>query len=92
MVVAQRSGQRACGFFSGRSPVKTRSFDHGETGNLLEYPNVTPRLGMLYSHDKSLIGPLTSTLGIEDMYDLIEVVLIDSHNDRVLAKARREDG
>ena len=46
---------------------------------------------MLYSHDKSLIGPLTSTLGIEDMYDLIEVVLIDSHNDRVLAKARRED-
>ena len=45
---------------------------------------------MLLSRDKALIGPLTSTLGLEDLYDLIEVMTIDAFNDRVLAKIRRE--
>jgi hypothetical protein len=46
---------------------------------------------MLISHDKSLIVPLNTTLGLEDMYDLIEIIRVDAHNDRVLAKLRREE-
>lgn len=56
----------------------------------VEYPNVSPRIGFLLSHDKSLAEPLGSTLSIQDMYDLIEVVLIDAHNDRNRAKRNRE--
>jgi len=35
-----------------------------------------------------LIAALSSTLGLEDMYDLIEVLQIDAHNDRILRKIR----
>jgi hypothetical protein len=52
---------------------------------------VPPRLGMLISQDKSLLGPLSTTLGLQDMYDLIEVTLIDAHNDRVVAKSRKPE-
>jgi hypothetical protein len=56
----------------------------------VEYPNVSPRIGFLLSHDKSLAEPLGSTLSIQDMYDLIEVVLIDAHNDRIRDRRNRE--
>ena len=46
---------------------------------------------MLISREKSLIGPLTSTLGLEDLYDLIEIATIDAHNDRVLDKIRKAE-
>ncbi len=44
----------------------------------------------MISHDKSLIGPLSSTLGLEDMYNLLEVIQVDAHNERVMDKWRRE--
>lgn len=44
---------------------------------------------MLLSHDKSLIGPLTQTLSLRDMYDLLEVIQVDAYNDRVLQKLRK---
>lgn len=44
---------------------------------------------MLISRDLSLIVPLTSTLGLRDMYDLIEVVTVDAHNDAMMRRAAR---
>jgi hypothetical protein len=52
--------------------------------DLLDYVNVPPSIGMALSHDPSLIEPLTTTLGLEDLFDIIEVVLIDAHNKRKL--------
>lgn len=46
---------------------------------------------MLISREKSLIGPLGTTLGLEDLYDLVEVVLVDAHNDRVIEKIRKRN-
>jgi len=43
---------------------------------------------MLLSREPGLIGPLTTTLGLEDMYDLLEVAQVDAHNDRILRKIR----
>lgn len=57
---------------------------------LAEYPNVSPGIGFLLSHDKSLAGPLNTVLGLEDMYDLIEVVLTDAFNDRLVEKRNRD--
>ena len=58
---------------------------------LVEYPNASPGIGFLLSHDKSLAGPLSTVLGLEDMHDLIEVVLVDAFNDRLVAKRRKDE-
>jgi len=51
--------------------------------------NVPPTIGALLSADKSLVGPLTTTLGLEDAWDLLEVMQVDAHNERLLARARQ---
>jgi hypothetical protein len=47
-------------------------------------------LGMAISADPGLIGPLSSTLGLEDLWDIVEVRMVDAYNARLIAKARRE--
>ncbi len=46
---------------------------------------------MAMSADKSLIGPLSSTLGLEDLHDVLEVLRVDAHNREVLRKAAEEE-
>ena len=41
---------------------------------------------MAYSLDKSLVGPLNTVLGIEDLHDVLEVAMIDAHNRRIVEK------
>ena len=53
--------------------------------------NVPPTIGFVLSFDKSLIGPLSTTLGLEDLHDLIEVITVDAHNARVVEANRRKD-
>jgi hypothetical protein len=46
---------------------------------------------MALSHDKSLAGPLSTVLGLEDLHDILEVILVDAHNRRIIEKrAKRE--
>ena len=91
MVAARPGGQRAHKFFLSRRPLPARVFDHVEgPGGLVDYPNVPPGIGFLISRDPSLLAPLSTTLGLEDMYDLIEVALVDACNDRAIDKWRRD--
>lgn len=46
---------------------------------------------MVISHDKSLIGPLSSILSTEDLWDIWEIIVVDGHNARVIAKNRVRD-
>lgn len=46
---------------------------------------------MLISRNPALLGPLSTTLGLEDLYDLVEVALVDAHNDRVIEKIRKRN-
>lgn len=55
-------------------------------GSLIEYPNVPATIGMVLSRNPVLIGPLSESLGVEDLHDLIEVMLVDMHNARVVAR------
>lgn len=57
--------------------------------------NLSPKIGALISKDPALLVQLTTTLGLEDLYDLIEVMAIDNYNDRVVErfnKAKQDRG
>ncbi len=49
--------------------------------------NVPPSIGAAISVDKSLAAPLSSTLSLEDLYDILEVIEVDDENQRRIAKA-----
>lgn len=50
--------------------------------------NVPPKIGAALSRDLRLIEPLSSTLGVEDLEDILEVMTIDAHNAKIAAKLR----
>jgi hypothetical protein len=46
---------------------------------------------MAISGDFALLGPLSETLSVEDLHDILEVKRVDAHNARVIAKARERE-
>lgn len=61
-------------------------------GGLAEYVNVPRAIGAAISGNLALLGPLSTTLGLEDLYDILEVKQVDGHNARVWREWRdRED-
>jgi hypothetical protein len=55
-------------------------------GSFAEYVNVPATIGEAISGNFGLLADLNSTLGLEDLHDIIEVKRIDAHNARVMAK------
>lgn len=54
--------------------------------------NVPPSIGMAISSGKATMAELSTTLGLEDVHDILEIVRVDAHNARILDKRRqRED-
>ena len=47
---------------------------------------------MALSHDKSLAGPLSTMLGTEDLHDILEVIVVDAHNRRLVQKRLDREG
>jgi hypothetical protein len=52
--------------------------------------NVPPSVGAAISADKSLALPLSQAMGLEDLYDVLEVLQVDAHNRRVIARREEE--
>lgn len=48
--------------------------------------NIPPRIGMVVSSGLATLAELQTVYGIRDLYDLIEVINVDAHNQRVIAK------
>jgi hypothetical protein len=48
------------------------------------YPNLTSACGTVLSSGKASMTELGSSLGVEDLYLLVELVMVDAHNFRVL--------
>lgn len=57
----------------------------------MEYPNVPRTIGAVLSSGRASIVEVTDSLGLEDVYDLLEVVVVDAHNARVLQKVREAE-
>ena len=50
-----------------------------------------PTIGLAISADKSLAGPLSRDLSLEDLHDVLEVIAVDAHN-RMIAEEEDADG
>lgn len=46
----------------------------------MPYPNVDPMVGAACSGHPEMFSALGSDLGVEDLFDIVEVVLVDAHN------------
>ena len=42
---------------------------------------------MVLSHKAATLNELQTVYGLEDVYDMIEVLMVDNHNQEVLQKA-----
>lgn len=57
-----------------------------DSSNVISYPNVPETIGIVVSVGKASYEALDSVLGIEDLYDLLEIIKVDAHNRRELNK------
>jgi hypothetical protein len=61
--------------------------DAGDAGlDLLESLNIPRAVGIVVSRGKATWGELTTILGTEDLYDLLELLMIEDHNYLVLKR------
>jgi hypothetical protein len=49
--------------------------------------NVPRTIGAVISSGKATMAELETVLGIEDVYDLLEIITIDAYNKRVAEKS-----
>lgn len=55
--------------------------------------NLPRTIGAVVSSNKASLHELGTSLGLEDLYMLLEVINVDAHNARIVAARRRqEDG
>lgn len=59
-------------------------------GDLAEYVNVPPTIGMAVSSGKATMAELATVLTVEDLHDILEIIAVDAHNQRVLANRRKD--
>jgi len=58
---------------------------------LRHYPNINRTLGAVISSRLATLHELDTVLSVEDMYDLLEIVVVDAVNDALVRLASKED-
>lgn len=55
----------------------------------MEYQNIPRVIGIVMSSDKAKLHELDTVYSVEDVYDMLEVIQIDAHNQALM---RKRDG
>jgi len=76
------------GFFTGR-PAPDYGVTAAPRGGLIDYVNLPGLIGMIVSADKATLSELQTVYGLEDAYNLGEIVLVDSHNHAKVKQPRK---
>lgn len=53
--------------------------------------NVPPTIGMVVSTGKATMAELATVLSLEDLWDLMEIILVDNHNRELIAERTRKE-
>lgn len=52
--------------------------------------NVPPSIGMVVSSRKATYAELSTVIGLEGLCDLIEIISVDAHNQRIVDAQNRD--
>lgn len=66
----------------------------GATGpalNLASCPNVSPLIEAVIRSGKATLYECQTIYGLEDLYDIMEVVMVGAYNDAMIAEASRKN-
>ena len=70
-------------FYARRQP----EIGVGGGGNeIVEYANVPQIIGALISNQMATLNELGTVYGVEDAYDMLEILAVDNHNRASMAK------
>ncbi|OMQ49987.1 transcription elongation factor GreA [Burkholderia pseudomallei] len=50
---------------------------------MIAYPNVPRTIGAVVSRRLATLHELQTVYGQDDLHDLLEIILVDSHNERI---------
>lgn len=59
-----------------------------DSHGLMTYANLPATVGCVVSSGLATLVELDEKLGVRDLYDLVEIVMVDSFNKKKLAKAQ----
>ncbi|HDR9087368.1 TPA: transcription elongation factor GreA [Burkholderia vietnamiensis] len=57
---------------------------------MIAYPNVPRSIGAVVSRRLATLHELQTVYGQDDLHDLLEIIVVDSHNERIAADDRRD--
>lgn len=81
--------QAARGFFFSRKPLDLGA--NFSSVELLSYQNVPQSIGVVVSSGKATLYELQTVYGTQDLYNFLEIIAIDLHNQRELERVRSAD-
>ncbi|WP_347558577.1 transcription elongation factor GreA [Robbsia sp. KACC 23696] len=61
--------------------------DLGDGRDYADYVNVPRTIGTVISSGKATLAELETVLGMEDVYDLLEIIAIDAYNKQIASRA-----
>lgn len=74
------------GFFVGRRTPEFGVTPFDSIGGLTGYANLPPLVGMVVSSRHATLLELQTVYGVQDLYNLAELVVVDAHNNRVISE------
>ena len=74
-------------FFRTRRPLDVYGGLDDLGVELAEYVNVPATIGAVISSGKASLAEMSTVLGLEDVYDILEVITVDTHNRELIEEA-----
>ncbi|EBZ4428268.1 transcription elongation factor GreA [Salmonella enterica subsp. enterica serovar Derby] len=59
---------------------------------MVDYVNVPRTIATVISSGKASKAELDSVLGVQDLWDLLEIIQVDAHNERVMQEIQNGSG
>jgi hypothetical protein len=84
LAIAHRGAETSLGFFAGRRDLSIGAF--ASPVGLVEFANVPKLIGTLVMHEMATLYELQTVYGVQDAWDLLEILAVNKENERRLTR------